>query len=54
MKKKRCLLEASVALFERIEAAQKKYRPYLESRNYFLTELIVLGLNCLDKKGDVK
>jgi len=38
------LLTADKNLQRKIEAAQKKYRPYNKSRNSFMCELIELGI----------
>ena len=38
------LLIADKELLKKIEAAQKKYRPYNKSRNSFMCELISLGI----------
>lgn len=40
----RHLLIADKKLLGQIEEAQKKYRPYLKSRNAFICELITLGI----------
>ena len=44
------LLIADTKLSQKIEKAQKKYRPYLKSRNYFLIELIEVGLDQLSRE----
>lgn len=45
------LLAADKDLQKRIEAAQKKYRPYNKSRNSFMCELIDLGIVKLKELG---
>lgn len=42
------LLRLDNKLILRIKRSQKKYRPYLKSRNYFITELIESGLDKMD------
>lgn len=50
MKKKfRHFLEADAGLREKIEESMKKHRPYMESRNGFICQLIVLGLEKLEE-----
>ena len=44
------LLTAELDLKNRIEKAMKKHRPYMRSRNTFIIELILLGIESLDKK----
>ena len=44
------LLRLDGRLAERIDRELKKYRPYLKSRNYFLIELIEMGLDQLDRE----
>ena len=44
------LLRLDSKLFQRIEQAQRKYRPYLKSRNYFIIELIEVGLDQLSRE----
>ena len=49
-KEKVHLLRLDSKLFQRIEKSQRKYRPYLKSRNYFLIELIEVGLEQFDRE----
>jgi len=44
------LLRLDAKLFERINRELQKCRPYLKSRNYFLFELIEMGLDQLDRE----
>ncbi len=44
-------LVADQNLRKRIEAAQRKYRPYNKSRNSFMCELIDLGIAKLKELG---
>ena len=44
------LLIADKKLLQRIEKSQKKCRPYLKSRNYFIIELIEVGLDQLSRE----
>jgi len=41
-------LEADERLQKKIEVAMKKHRPYMDSRNAFICNLIVLGLEKLE------
>ena len=44
-------LVGDAVLFKKIEDAQKKYHPYLHSRNAFICELILLEIS---KLGEIK
>lgn len=45
----RHFLEANAGLEGKIKEAMKKYRPYMRSRNAFLCNLMVLGLEKLEE-----
>jgi len=47
------LLRVDDRLFQRINKQLAKQRPYLKSRNYFLIELIEIGLDQLDKESKI-
>jgi len=47
------LLIADGKLLQRIEKSQRKYRPYLKSRNYFIIELIEVGLERLELQSKI-
>jgi len=47
------LLRLDAKLFERINKELAKQRPYLKSRNYFLIELIEIGLDQLNKESKI-
>ena len=44
------LLRLDGKLADRIDKELKRCRPFLKSRNYFLIELIEIGLNQLDRE----
>jgi len=42
-------LEGNVEMGKKIKESMKKYRPYMESRNSFICQLILLGLEKLEE-----
>jgi len=44
------LLRVDAELFERINRELEKCRPYLKSRNYFIIELIEIGLDQISRE----
>ena len=50
MKQFKHLLILDSKQIQRIKQSQRKYRPYLKSRNYFIIELIEVGLDQLDRE----
>jgi len=40
-------------LFKRIEKVHARYRPYCKSQNYFIIELIEMGLDQLEKESKI-
>ena len=45
----RHFLEGNIEMGEKIQKSMKKHRPYMESRNGFICELVFLGLAKLEE-----